>query len=96
VNKKLQIETKEIIISETLKKKLEMICKFASVKPRIINGSIRNIKNTNVAYVEPHRLIVNEITYLLLDNCNKVFVSNLNKEIKLSELKNYIKKTKLY
>ena len=93
---KLQIETKELIISETLKKKLEMICKFASVKPRIINGSIRNIKNTNVAYVEPHRLIVNEITYLLLDNCNKVFVSNLNKEIKLSELKNYIKKTKLY
>ncbi len=33
----LTIETKELEISKELKKKVEMICKFAYVKPHIVN-----------------------------------------------------------
>ena len=87
----LDVEIKELEISEELRKKVLMICKFASVKAEIINGSIRNIKKTNIAYVEPHRLVVNDITYLLLDNHDQVFVKNLKNPIKLSELENHIK-----
>ena len=45
----LTIETKELNITEELKKKVDMICKFDYVKPTITNG---NIKGTNIAYVK--------------------------------------------
>ena len=44
------IEAKELNISEELRKKVNMICKFAYVKPTYKNGNIRNIKGTNIAY----------------------------------------------
>ena len=44
----LTIETKELEISIELKRKVEMICKFACAKPTFINGNIRNIDRTNM------------------------------------------------
>ena len=41
----VNIIKEEIILDESLKKKLEFICDFAKVKPTIINGSIRKIDN---------------------------------------------------
>ena len=55
----MTIETKELVISEELKKKIDMICKFACVKYELINGCIINLKNTNIAYTKPHILKVN-------------------------------------
>ena len=46
----LTIETKELEISDALLKKVEMICKFACVKPTITNGNIKNIKGTDKDY----------------------------------------------
>lgn len=91
----LAIETKELVISEELKRKVDMICKFASSKPIYFNGSIRSIKGTNIAYVEPHQVKVNDIIYLLFDESNKVFVNTLDTEISLNELENHIKTHKL-
>ena len=39
------IETKPLIISEELKRKIEFICKFANVNYVLINGNIKSIKN---------------------------------------------------
>ena len=50
----MTIETKELVISEELKRKVEMICRFAYVDYKFINGNIKSIKNTNIAYVKPH------------------------------------------
>lgn len=43
----LTIETKELEISKDLLKKVEMIYKFACVKPTITNGNIKNINSDN-------------------------------------------------
>ena len=91
----LEIEIMELVISNELKKKIEMICKFCNTKPIFVNGSIRNIKGTNIAYVEPHQVIIYEITYLLFEEYDYVFIEDLNKKIKLYELKSYLKKTDL-
>lgn len=40
----LTIETKQLVISDKLRKKIEMMCKFLCVKSIIINGSIKSIK----------------------------------------------------
>ena len=91
----LEIEIKELVISNELKKKVEMICKFYNTKPKFFNGSIRNIKGTNIAYVEAHQVVINKTTYLLFEDYDYVFIENLNKKIKLNALKNYLKKTDL-
>ena len=61
----VNIIKQEIVIEESLKKKLELICEFSNTTLKIINGSIRKIDRTNLTYVEPHRIIINDITFLL-------------------------------
>ena len=87
----LTIETKEIEISKDLLKRVEMICKFACVKPTITNGNIKNIKGTNIAYVKPHILKVNGNDYLIFENSDMVFINGYNEKIRLCDLENYLK-----
>ncbi len=87
----MTIETKELVISEELKKKVDMICRFVCVKYELINGSIINIKSTNIAYTKPHILKVNGNDYLLFDECDDIFVNGYKKRIKLRDLEEYLK-----
>ena len=57
----LTVETKELEISKELKWRVEIICKFACVKPTFINWNIKSIKETSIAYVMPHIIKVNNI-----------------------------------
>ena len=50
----ITIETKELVISKELKRKVEMVCRFANVDYFITNRSFKSIKNTNIAMVKPH------------------------------------------
>ena len=87
----MTIETKELVISEELKKKIDMICKFACVKYELINGCIINLKNTNIAYTKPHILKVNGNDYLLFDECDDIFINGYKKKIKFKDLEKYLK-----
>ena len=75
-----------------LKQRLEFICEFAKVTPTFINGSIRKLEKTNLTYIEPHKVIIKSITFLVFNYSNDVYISNLSKKIKLSELEEYLKK----
>lgn len=44
-----------------------MICKFACVKPTYYNGNEINIVNSNIAYVKPHVITINNINYLMFE-----------------------------
>ena len=87
----LTIETKELEISVELKRKVDMICKFACVKPTITNGTIKNIKGTNIAYVKPHIIKINNIDYLMFDECEDIYINGYDKKIKFKDLLEYIK-----
>lgn len=87
----MTIETKEIIISEELKRKVEMICRFAYVDYEFINGNIKSIKNTNIAYVKPHILKVKDNDYLIFEEYDEVFINGYEKKIKFKDLEEYIK-----
>ncbi len=86
-----ELKTKELRISKELKKKIEMICKFACVKYELINGDIISVNNTNLAFVKPHILRVKGNDYLLFENSDIVFINGYDKKIKLFELENYLK-----
>ena len=88
---KMKIIKEEIQFEEGLKKRLDFICEFAKVMPTFINGSIRKIEKTNLTYIEPHRVIIKNVTFLVFNYSNDVYISNLVKKIKLSELEEYLK-----
>ena len=87
----INIIKQEIEIDETLKRRLEIICDFCNTTPEIINGSIRKVDKTNLSYIEPHRIIIKNNTFLVFNYSNEVYINNLSTKIKLSELENYIK-----
>ena len=86
----MKIIKQELQFEDSLKQRLEFICEFSKVTPTFITGSIRKIENTNLAYIEPHRVIVKNITFLVFNYSNDVYISNLSKKIKLSELEEYL------
>ena len=87
----INVIKKEIDMEESLKKRLEIICDFCNITPTIINGSIRKIDKTNLNYIGPHRIIINNIMFLAFNYSNEIYINNLSKKIKISELENYIK-----
>lgn len=80
----------EVRMEESLRKRLEFICEFCRVKPTIINGNLRTIDKTNLTYLEPHRIIINDITFLAFNYSNEIFVKNMTnyRELKKEQDKN--------
>ena len=87
----IKIITQELEIESNLKQRLEFICEFCHIKPTIINGSIRKIDKTNLSYIEPHKIIVKDTTFLAFNYSNEIYIKNLSQKIKLSELEDYLK-----
>ena len=80
----IKIIKEEIEIEESLESRLKIICDFCNTTPTIINWSIRRVEYTNLTYIEPHRIIINDIIFLAFNYFNEIFIENLNNKIKLS------------
>lgn len=91
----MQIIKEKLDIDETLNKRINNLLKFISIKSKLINGNIIHISKTNLAYIEPHKLIINEITYLFFNNCENVYINTLEQSISLTELERHIKANKI-
>ena len=64
----LHIIKQEINMSKELLSKIEWACRLkfkGKEQPQIVNGCLRIIEHTNLAYVEPHRVIIKDSLYLL-------------------------------
>ena len=84
--------TKEVLeVDSTLENKILNILLFLGIKAKIIKGNIISIENTNLAYIEPHKLKINDITYLFFNECDDVFINTLEQSISINKLQNYIK-----
>ena len=80
----IKIIKEEIKIEKSLESRLKIICDFCNTTPTIINGSIRRVEHTNLTYIELNRIIINDITFLVFNYFNEIFIENLNNKIKLS------------
>ena len=90
----IKIIKQEIKINYKLKKKVEWSCKLNNTKPIFINGGLLKLEPTNIGYLEPHRAIINGNTYLLFNGHEFAYYKDLNTKIRLSDLKDFIKKLK--
>ena len=87
----LTIETKKLEISDKLKRKIEMVCRFTNTKAEIENGCIKSIKETNIAYVRPHVITIKNNKYLMFEDSDYIFVNGYEKKIMYKDLEKYIK-----
>ena len=78
-------------IEESLESRIKNMLKFLNIKSKIERGSIISIKNTNLAYIEPHKLVIGDITYLLFNDCENVYINDLNNFILLKDLEKHIR-----
>ena len=62
----VKIIKQKLEFEECLKQRLEFICEFSKVTPTFINSSIRKIEKTNILYIEPHRVIIKNVTFWYL------------------------------
>ena len=51
-------DLKELEIDKEVFKKIEMICRFACINTNIKNGSIINVKGSNIPYISPHIITI--------------------------------------
>ena len=86
----LDIIEKEIKFDETLKMRIELICKLAHVKPIFYNGSMKKINHSNLVYVEPHRIEVKDKVILAFNYSNEVYINNIHNKLKIVELEDYL------
>ena len=87
----MQIIKEQLDIDENLNKRITNILKFLNIKDKLQKGNIINIPKTNLAYIEPHKIVINNISYLFFNECDNVYINTLEKYIPFNELENYIK-----
>lgn len=84
-------EAKDLEVEKEVLKRIDMICRFACQKYTIKQGSIINIKGSNIAYVSPHIITIKENNYLIFNGSDKVFINDYSKCIKLKDMGVHIK-----
>ena len=80
----IKIIKKKINMSDELKTKIEWSCKFSKKSYEIIDGYLRIVEHTNLAYVEPHKVIIDNQLYLFFNEQKYFYLGNLNNKIPLS------------
>ena len=90
----MQIIKEKLEIDEVLEKRIKNILKFLNIKSKIIKGNIIHIPKTNIAYIEPHKLVINNIIYLFFNECNDIYINTLENSIPFNEFEINIKENK--
>ena len=90
----IKVVKKKINMGDELKTKIDWSCRFAKHKYEIYEGCLRIVEHTNLSYIEPHRVIIKGITFLVFNYSKILYINNLSNSIEIKDLKNYIKKLK--
>lgn len=86
----IKVLKKKINMSEELKAKIKWSCKFNNRPYKIIEGHLRIVEHTNIAYVEPHKVVIEETLYLFFNEHEYFYIGNLKEKIPLPDLSDYI------
>lgn len=70
----IKFTTQELEMESNIKQRIEFICEFCHTTPKIINGSIKRINNTNLNYLEPHKIIINNTIFLAFNYSTDIYI----------------------
>lgn len=69
----IRIIKQELNISPILKKKINWASKYTNTNITIENGALIRLEPTNIAYIEPHKVIINENTFMFFNEKDKYY-----------------------
>ena len=86
----IKVIKKKININDEFRSKINWSFKFNNRSYQIIEGHLRIVEHTNLAYVEPHKVIIGETLYLFFNEQKHFYIGNLKKKIPIADLSEYI------
>ena len=86
----IRIINKKIKMNKEIRSRIEWECNFVNKVPKLKNGSLRIVEHTNLAYVEPHRVIIDNINYLFFNEHNYFYIGSLSNKYAISDFRRII------
>ena len=90
----LNIIKEKLDLSPDLRKKINWASKYTSTPITLEKGHLIKLEPSNLAYVDPHKVIINNYTFLFFNGIDDFYINNLKEKHNLSELENYFKLAK--
>lgn len=90
----LNIIKEKLDLSPELKKKIEWAKNYSSVSITVKKGCLIKLEPTNIAYVDPHKVIINDCTFLFFNGTDIFYINTLKNKHHISELEKYFKLAK--
>ena len=91
----LNVVKEKLELSPDLSKKINWASKYTSTSITLEKGSLIKLEPTNIAYVDPHKVIINDIKFLFFNGVDCFYINSLNDKYEFSELEAMFKKAKL-
>lgn len=90
----LNIIKEKLDLSPDLKKKINWAKNYTSTSITLEKGHLIRLEPSNLAYVDPHKVIINDYTFLFFNGVDTFYVNTLNDKHNLSELEKFFKLAK--
>ena len=90
----LNIIKEKLDLSPDLKKKIDWAKNYTSTPIKLEKGHLIRLEPSNLAYVDPHKVKINNYTFLFFNGVDTFYVNTLNDKHNLSELEKYFKLAK--
>lgn len=90
----MNFKAKNLIKDENFEKRIEITCAMNSAKCEFLQGKIIDVDNTNVSFIEPHKVIIKIKKYKLLVlyfNKDNLFLYDRTIPITISKLTTLLK-----
>lgn len=95
--RKMEYLVKKLIKNEELEKRIKIICSFNKAKCNFTQGRIIDIENSNISFIEPHRVIIKVNGYkllLLYYDADNIFLYDRSMQIDLAKIELMLSKLK--
>ena len=86
----IRVVKREIAIEKELRSKIEWACTFSNCVPKIKNGNLRMVEKSNIAYVEPHCVVIKDKLFLFFNEHEYFYIGSLAYKYPLSKLRDFI------
>lgn len=90
----LDIIKEKLDLSPELEKKITWAKNYTSTPIKVREGNLIRLEPTNLAYVEPHKVIINNYSFLFFNGVDYFCINSLKEKHNLSELEKFFKLAK--
>ena len=90
----LNIIKEKLDLRPDLKKKIDWAKNYTSTSITLEKGHLIRLEPSNLAYVDPHKVKINNYTFLFFNGVDTFYVNTLNDKHNLSELEKHFKLAK--